>query len=261
MPLPRSLLLLVLLAAHGIAAAPPPPVWPLPHHVSCTGGGLPMRLFVGITVLFGLQPPPTPPSAIAQAAAARGQQALRALGSLATPSCVVPAGRGGTCIDAVMVNVTSSDETLDRTTDYAYTITFPGNSGNRGNSGNSGSSGSSSNDHTFAGDSTADDTAFAPVAAPFTNTVVSVTAASPYGVAYALETLAQLAKQGCTGAFTVSDAPDFPHRGLMIDTGRRFYSVPLVESVLEGMAAMKMNVLHMFLSELCFRVESKVYVQ
>ena len=88
-----------------------------------------------------------------------------------------------------------------------------------------------------------------------------MTAASPYGVAYALETLAQLAKQGCTGAFTVSDAPDFPHRGLMIDTGRRFYSVPLVESVLEGMAAMKMNVLHMFLSELCFRVESKVYVQ
>ena len=206
-----------------------------------------MRLFVGITVLFGLQPPPTPPSAIAQAAAARGQQALRALGSLATPSCVVPAGKGGTCIDAVMVNVTSSDETLDRTTDYAYTITFPGNSGNSGNSGNDG------ND----GDSTADTTA----AAPFTNTVVSVTAASPYGVAYALETLAQLAKQGCTGAFTVSDAPDFPHRGLMIDTGRRFYSVPLVESVLEGMAAMKMNVLHMFLSELCFRVESKVYVQ
>ena len=33
----------------------------------------------------------------------------------------------------------------------------------------------------------------------------------------------------------------------------------LIESVLEGMAVMKMNVLHMFLSELCFRVESKLF--
>ena len=45
----------------------------------------------------------------------------------------------------------------------------------------------------------------------------------------------------------------------MIDTGRRFYSVALVESVLEGMAAVKMNVMHMSLSELCFRVESKLF--
>jgi hypothetical protein len=37
----------------------------------------------------------------------------------------------------------------------------------------------------------------------------------------------------------------------MIDTGRRFYPVELVESLLEGMAMMKMNVMHMFLSELC----------
>ena len=43
-----------------------------------------------------------------------------------------------------------------------------------------------------------------------------------------------------------------------IDTGRRFYPVELVESLLDGMAMMKMNVMHMFLSELCFRVESKV---
>ena len=45
----------------------------------------------------------------------------------------------------------------------------------------------------------------------------------------------------------------------MIDTGRRFYPVELVESLLEGMSMMKLNVMHMFLSELCFRVESKVF--
>ena len=70
----------------------------------------------------------------------------------------------------------------------------------------------------------------------------------------------------------------------MIDTGRRFYPVELVESLLEGMSMMKLNVMHMFLSEcecfpssqwevshtsslcavhmflsVCFRVESKIF--
>lgn len=88
--------------------------------------------------------------------------------------------------------------------------------------------------------------------------VVSVHAASPYGVAYALESLLQLQEQHCL-SFDLDDAPVFPHRGLMIDTGRRFYPLALVESVLEGMAMYKMNVLHFHLSEECFRVESKVH--
>lgn len=37
------------------------------------------------------------------------------------------------------------------------------------------------------------------------------------------------------------------------------YPVPLVESILEGMASVKMNVLHFHLSEECFRIESKMY--
>lgn len=45
----------------------------------------------------------------------------------------------------------------------------------------------------------------------------------------------------------------------MIDTGRRFYPVPLVKSILDGMAAVKMNVLHFHLSEECFRVASTSY--
>ena len=125
------------------------------------------------------------------------------------------------CITSVSVTVISSDETLDERTDYSYSVNYTALGAGRVHE-------------------------------------VRATAASPYGVQYALETVAQLAKKKCH-AFAVSDAPAFPHRGLMIDTGRRFYSVGLVESILDGMAMYKMNVLHMYLSELCFRVESKLF--
>lgn len=57
---------------------------------------------------------------------------------------------------------------------------------------------------------------------------VEATAASPFGVAYALETLSQLigpdGRLVCSG-LVVRDRPAYVHRGLMIDTGRRFYPV------------------------------------
>jgi hexosaminidase len=99
------------------------------------------------------------------------------------------------------------------------------------------------------------------ISAAANSTVVVIEAKSPYGVAYALETLSQvLSANECT-AFHVEDAPSFVHRGLMIDTGRRFYPVDFVERLLEGMAANKMNVLHMHLSEQCFRVQSATFPQ
>ena len=45
----------------------------------------------------------------------------------------------------------------------------------------------------------------------------------------------------------------------MIDTGRRFYPVPFVKSIVDGLAMSRMNVLHFHLSEECFRVESKTF--
>jgi N-acetyl-beta-hexosaminidase len=56
-----------------------------------------------------------------------------------------------------------------------------------------------------------------------TGTVISATAASPFGVAYALESLSQLMDKGevkCS-ALAVIDSPRFVHRGLMIG---RFFS-------------------------------------
>ena len=46
----------------------------------------------------------------------------------------------------------------------------------------------------------------------------------------------------------------------MIDAGRRFFPVPLVQNLLDTMAGAKMNVLHLHASDMCrFGVESKLY--
>jgi hexosaminidase len=96
---------------------------------------------------------------------------------------------------------------------------------------------------------------------------ITATAASPFDVAYVLETLTQLLANASTSSrrllcssVDVSDAPQFEHRGL-IDSGRRFYPYPVVKTFVDGLTASKMNVLHLFLSEACFRVESKVSPQ
>ncbi len=49
----------------------------------------------------------------------------------------------------------------------------------------------------------------------------------------------------------ISDAPQYPHRGFMADTGRRFWPVPTVEALLDAMSWCKMNVLHLHLSDNC----------
>ncbi len=46
----------------------------------------------------------------------------------------------------------------------------------------------------------------------------------------------------------------------MIDSGRRFFPVPLVENLLDTMAATKLNILHLHASDMCrFGVESKKF--
>ena len=99
---------------------------------------------------------------------------------------------------------------------------------------------------------------------------VEVRAHSPFGVAYGLETLSQFIVRGATAAtaallcdtISVTDAPAFPHRGLSIDSARRFYPVGLLKQVLTGLAMTKQNVLHLHLSDSpCWRVESKLYPQ
>jgi hexosaminidase len=91
-----------------------------------------------------------------------------------------------------------------------------------------------------------------------------ITAAHPLGVLRGLETFLQLARvdagRTVVPAVRVSDRPRFAWRGLMLDPCRRWEPVEMVKRTLDGMASVKLNVLHWHLSEdQGFRVESKVY--
>jgi hexosaminidase len=87
-------------------------------------------------------------------------------------------------------------------------------------------------------------------------------AAEPWGILRGLETFLQLVGPGGEGlrvpAVVVRDRPRFPWRGLLIDCGRHFMPLQVLERNLDGMAAVKLNVLHWHLTEdQGFRVESR----
>ena len=95
-----------------------------------------------------------------------------------------------------------------------------------------------------------------------TGTQARLNAKTPLGAVRGLETLLQLVQPGKTGfelpAVEIEDSPRFPWRGLSFDVSRHFMPVPLVKRTLDGMAAVKLNVLHWHLSDdEGFRVESK----
>jgi hexosaminidase len=95
-------------------------------------------------------------------------------------------------------------------------------------------------------------------------THVQLAAANPLGVLHGLQTFLQLVgvtPQGFSApVVTIDDEPRFSWRGLMIDVGRHFIPVSVIERNLDGMEAVKLNVFHWHLSEdQGFRVESKEF--
>jgi hexosaminidase len=93
---------------------------------------------------------------------------------------------------------------------------------------------------------------------------VRLSAANPLGVMHGLQTFLQLVRVTPHGftvpAVTIDDKPRFLWRGLMIDSGRHFIPVPVIERNLDAMEAVKLNVFHWHLSDdQGFRVESKVF--
>jgi hexosaminidase len=93
---------------------------------------------------------------------------------------------------------------------------------------------------------------------------IELTAPNPLGVMHGLQTFLQLVRitpQGFAApAATIDDQPRFPWRGLMIDAGRHFMPIDVIERNLDGMEAVKLNVFHWHLSEnQGFRVESKLF--
>jgi hexosaminidase len=92
-------------------------------------------------------------------------------------------------------------------------------------------------------------------------TQVRLAAPTTVGVLRGLETLLQLVAGDRDGfylpAVHISDSPRFRWRGLLIDAGRHFMPVEVIRRTLDGMAQVKLNVLHWHLSDdQGFRVES-----
>lgn len=94
---------------------------------------------------------------------------------------------------------------------------------------------------------------------------IRLSADSPLGAIRGVETFLQLVAPCSSGApafcvplIEVHDQPRFPWRGLSLDVSRHFIPLDGVKRTLDGMAAVKLNVLHWHLSDdQGFRVESK----
>jgi hexosaminidase len=89
-----------------------------------------------------------------------------------------------------------------------------------------------------------------------------LTAKTPLGALHGLETFLQMVQPTPAGfavtAVTIQDQPRFAWRGLLIDVCRHFIPLDVMKRNVDGMAALKMNVLHWHLSDNeGFRVESK----
>ncbi|MBN1781914.1 family 20 glycosylhydrolase [bacterium] len=93
---------------------------------------------------------------------------------------------------------------------------------------------------------------------------IELTAPTDLGAIRGLATLLQLLDADPEGYFfpcvSVQDRPRFPWRGLLIDVCRHFMPVDVIKRNLDAMAAVKLNVLHLHLTEdQGFRIECKTY--
>lgn len=93
---------------------------------------------------------------------------------------------------------------------------------------------------------------------------VEISAGEFSGFFNALQTIRQLIrkdnKKYSMPYCRIKDAPAFPVRGLMLDVGRNYMSVPFLKSVVRRLSHYKINVLHLHLSDdPGWRVEVKKY--
>ena len=93
---------------------------------------------------------------------------------------------------------------------------------------------------------------------------VILKAVTDIGAMRGIETLLQLLSADSDGyyfpAVSINDRPRFPWRGLLIDSCRHFMPLEVVKRNLDGMSAVKLNVLHWHLTEdQGFRVECKTF--
>src|SRR5215472_5924263 len=83
---------------------------------------------------------------------------------------------------------------------------------------------------------------------------VAIDAATDRGLFYGAQTLLQLVPATCDRqclipAVRIEDAPRFEWRGLLIDISRHFFGKPALLKIIDEMAAHKLNVLHLHLTD------------
>lgn len=104
---------------------------------------------------------------------------------------------------------------------------------------------------------------------------VQVTANSATGLLWATRTLLQMLEQSHSlPKGVITDFPDYPKRGFMLDTGRKFFPVEYLEAVAKLMSYYKMNIFQVHLNDngfiqhfgndwsktyAAFRLESETY--
>ena len=82
--------------------------------------------------------------------------------------------------------------------------------------------------------------------------VIKIIAASEAGAFYAVQTLLQMTQEGRERALaccTIADEPRFGYRGLHFDVSRHFRSVEFLKKQIDAMALLKMNVMHLHLTD------------
>ncbi|MDE5554614.1 MAG: family 20 glycosylhydrolase [Muribaculaceae bacterium] len=93
------------------------------------------------------------------------------------------------------------------------------------------------------------------------NSIV-ITASDAAGLFYGLQTIRQIAENndGRVAEMTVSDAPRFPYRGVMIDVSRNFRDKEFIKKQIDALARLKLNRLHLHLTDGAgWRVEIEKY--
>lgn len=80
---------------------------------------------------------------------------------------------------------------------------------------------------------------------------IEITAGDNRGLDYGLQTLAQLRdpRTGAIPCVRIVDSPRFAYRGMMLDVSRHFRSVDFIKKQIDAMAALKLNVLHLHLTD------------
>lgn len=86
---------------------------------------------------------------------------------------------------------------------------------------------------------------------------VKLTAVSAVGILRGLETFTQLFYQHSTGTFwytpfapvAIQDSPRFPHRGILFDTARHWFSIADIKRTIDAMAFSKLNRLHVHVTD------------